>query len=99
MEATQSTAAEIVLNPQVQVVAPAMYQAFRRADMLNNIIAKSLRSNRYRLKNIFSWPVLQVTINRVYRSYFGVSSKSAIFFVTAPAVVHGGFNDRLYSSI
>jgi len=53
VEATQSTAAEIVLNPQVQVVAPAMYQAFRRADMLNNIIAKSLRSNRYRLKNFF----------------------------------------------
>lgn len=88
VEATQSTAAEIVLNPQVQVVAPAMYQAFRRADMLNNIIAKSLRSNRYRLKNIFSWPVLQVTMNRVYRSYFGVSSKSTNFFVTKSSDIY-----------
>ena len=36
-EATQSTAAKIVLNPMVQVVAPEMYKAFRQADLHNNI--------------------------------------------------------------
>jgi len=37
VEVTQGTAAKIVLNPEVQVVAPAMYKAFRLADLLNNI--------------------------------------------------------------
>jgi len=37
VQATQDTAAGIALNPKVQVVAPAMHQAFRQADMLNSI--------------------------------------------------------------
>lgn len=37
MQATQDTATGIALNPKVQVVAPAMLQAFRQADMLNSI--------------------------------------------------------------
>jgi hypothetical protein len=38
MEVTQDAAAESALNPTVQVVAPAMYKAFRQADLHNNII-------------------------------------------------------------
>jgi len=33
----QNTAIKVALNRKVQVVAPAMNQAFRRADMHNNI--------------------------------------------------------------
>lgn len=37
MEVTRNDAAELALNPKAQVVAPAMYKAFRRADLHNNI--------------------------------------------------------------
>jgi len=36
-QAPRNTAIKLALNRRVQVVAPAMYKAFRRADMHNNI--------------------------------------------------------------
>jgi len=36
-QAPRNTATKFALNPKVQVVAPAMYKAFRLADMHNNI--------------------------------------------------------------
>jgi hypothetical protein len=41
LEVTQGVAAKFALNPKVQVVAPAMYKAFRQADMRNNIIRET----------------------------------------------------------
>jgi len=35
-EAPRNTATKFALNPRVQVVAPAMYKAFRLADVHNN---------------------------------------------------------------
>jgi hypothetical protein len=37
LEVIQGAAAKLALNPEAQVVAPAMYKAFRQADMHNNI--------------------------------------------------------------
>ncbi|MBU2098455.1 MAG: hypothetical protein KKD00_06810, partial [Gammaproteobacteria bacterium] len=43
VEVIQGAAAELALNPEAQVVAPAMHKAFRQADLHNNIIRGASR--------------------------------------------------------
>lgn len=66
MKATRNTAVKMLLNPVVQVVAPVMHQAFRRADLLNSNIPRSLLGRKYRLENTFDWRMPQVTAIPVY---------------------------------
>ena len=81
LEATQDTAAKIVLNPQVQVVAPAMFSGFPSGGHAQPHQGRSLRGIEYRLKNIFSWPIPQVTMTRVYSRKKMLSRKTGDFKV------------------
>jgi len=53
----QNTAIKLALNQKVQVVAPAMNQAFRRADMHNNIyrVASGYKDIGSRTHSIGKW--------------------------------------------